>query len=184
MLIAVPLPLVIISRRDLAMDVLEHWQPQIDWTLFEQGCISPDVWDSFRKLILLCHAFKYWNNAARSFRPSRPYFEESTYGRRKRKAADELQRKQLIGHKYRAAFLAAGMIYKIADLVQAREGTADWTLSLALFNSVSEIIDTLQGHERADFSVLAFEQFDVTTEINGGPSEIAKVWKDRAYRTN
>ena len=168
------------------MDVLQFWEPEIDWKEFHQGAISPDVWAKFQELVRLCHAFKYWKDAAREHdrHPSRPdpFYKESAYGRRKRLEEAKFQRDSLKGHMHRAAFLAAGRLWTIIDFVQDRKGTSDWVLSLALVESVGSVVitDTMRGHERAEFDVLAFNKFDASTEIGDDLSEMAARWRSSA----
>jgi hypothetical protein len=162
------------------MDVLEYWQPQIDWGRFNQGPLSSDVWACFCDAVKLCHAFKCWKDAVRLHdrNPSRPYYEESAYGRRKRISEHKAQRETLRGHMLRAAFLAAGKILSIAHMAQRREGTPDLLFSIALIKSVgTEIVtDPMRGHERAHFDALAFQMFDATTELTQNSDEMAERW--------
>jgi hypothetical protein len=128
------------------MDVLEYWQPQIDWDRFNQGPLSSDVWACFCDAVKLCHALKYWKDAVKLHdrNPSRPspFYIESAYGRRKRISEHKAQRDELRGHMLRAAFLAAGKILSIAHMVQKREGTPDWLFSVALIKSVgTEVVE-------------------------------------------
>jgi hypothetical protein len=158
------------------VDVLEYWEPKIDWKLFERGPLSSDVWDNFCAAVRLSNAFKHWSDAARNYRPS----GEGTYGRRKRRSANDTERKGLTGHKYRAAFLAAEKIWGIAHLVQQRKDSPDWMLSLALIKSLGSEFVTyrIRGHEFAHFEVLAFNHFDAASEITQDPDAMAARWQN------
>jgi hypothetical protein len=162
------------------MDVLEYWQPQIDWDRFNQGPLSSDVWACFCDAVKLCHAFKYWKHAVRLHdrNPSRPFYKESAYGRKKRISEHKVQRENLRNHMLRAAFLATGKILSIALMAQRREGIPDLLFSVALIKSVgTEIVeDTMRGHERARFDVLAFQTFDAITELTQNADEMAERW--------
>lgn len=83
---------------------------------------------------------------------------------------------------YRAAFLAAEQLWRIADMVQDREGSPDWNLSIALMQAVGArvILNKVSGHERANFEVLAFDRFDACAELDGTPEVIAARWRTSA----
>jgi len=109
-------------------------------------------------------------------------YTESDYQRRKRHRESESHIKQDENHKYRAAFLAAEKIWAIAGMVQERENTPDWHFSLALIKGVGAkaISNTLTGHERANFDVLAFDEFDANAEVSSDPDGTASRWREAA----
>ncbi len=167
------------------MDVLEHWQPKLDWSLFHQGALSADVWASFSGLVTLCHAFKHWKELVREHdthlsRPD-PFYKESAYAKQKRIDQHKLQKSRLECHMYRAAFLAAGQIRKILELVQQRNSIPDFTLIAALIETVGPqvVANTVSGHESARFELIALNEFDATV-IYGDPIAVANRWRSTA----
>jgi hypothetical protein len=54
------------------LDILEFWQPAIDWERFKQGPVSDAVWDQFKQVVIWCHAFRHWTEDARAKRSSPP----------------------------------------------------------------------------------------------------------------
>ena len=169
------------------MDVLEYYMPDIDWQRFRQGPISDDVWSEFRDVLQLCHAYKHWKDVARVTRRSRPSSSsldrESAYQRRKNREEWKYQIEQDEGHMYRAAYLAAEKIWAIAGMMEGRQDTPDWHFSLALVNSVGLRAGTDTDYERANFDVLAFDEFDADAEVSSDPGAMASRWRDAAgYR--
>lgn len=168
------------------MDVLKYYTPQIDWERIQQGPLSDDVWSAFRDALQLCHAYKHWKDVARETRRSRPgpssLYSESTYQRRKRRREWELQIKQDESHMYRAAFLAAEKLWAIAHMMEGRKDTPDWHFSLALMKAVGAetMTNTLTGHERANFDVLAFDEFNANAEVSSDPDAMASRWRGTA----
>jgi hypothetical protein len=70
------------------MDVLEYWEPNINWELFNQATLHASFWKPFTELVRLCHSYKHWDEAAKYARRERlvrPLYPESRYGRAKRK---------------------------------------------------------------------------------------------------
>ncbi len=167
------------------MDVLAYYTPRIDWERFQRGPISDDVWSAFRDVLLLCHAYRHWKavvtETRRSGPPPPPLYAESTYLRRKRRREWNLQIEQEETHMYRAAFLAAQKLWAIAGIVQGRKDMPDWHFSLALMKGVGEAItNTSTGHERANFDVLAFDEFDANAEVSSDPDAMASRWREAA----
>ena len=168
------------------MDVLEYYTPQIDWERFQQGPISDDVWSAFRDALVLCHAYKHWKGVGRETRRSvpgpSPFYSESAYQRRKRRREGALHIEQNEKRMYRAAFLAAEKFGAIAGMVQGRMDKPDWNFSLALIKSVGAEVIThpLTGHERANFDVLAFDEFDANAEVSSDPDAMASHWREAA----
>jgi hypothetical protein len=97
--------------------------------------------------------------------------------RRKRKQEWQRQNEGHENLKMRAAFLAAEKLWAIAHMVQGRADTPDWHLSLALIKAVPSIMNTITGHERAEFGVLASEQFDASSEVGTDPDAMARRWR-------
>jgi hypothetical protein len=162
-----------------AMDVLEHWRPQMDWSRFKRGQLSPHVWACFCEAVELCHAFRHWKNAEHErwrLTPA-PVVKESDYARRKRNRENESRIKIYESRRMRAAFLARDRIVSITQISLA--DTADWSLSLALIESLGDkvIVDGIRGHERAQFEILAFDEFDADAELAAAPDAIAERWK-------
>lgn len=170
------------------MDVLKHYSPPIDWQAFQRGALSEDVWAEFKDLVLLCHAFKYWQDAAGQRRRERrpvPLYAESDYMRRKGRREWQGGLKKLEGHQMRAAYLADGKLSAIANLGSQRKGTADWNFSLALATAVgTEVLLNPTAYERAPFHVLAFDRFIAADEVQGEPTQMADEWRRRAGMNN
>ncbi len=165
------------------MDVLAYWTPQIDWTRFRQGGLADAFWQRFKQLVMLCHAYKHWddasNEAART-RPPKPFYPESRYGRSKRLAEHARGVEEIRDHKYRAAYLACDKIAELSKLFEV--GTIlspqgpEWRCYLALHFAV----EPLPQHERSHCRAAAFENFDADAELVGEPLEIARRWRHAA----
>ena len=161
------------------MDVLQYWTPQLDWARFDQGPIGDELWNQFKQLVLLCHAYSYWQDAAREqrmTRPSRPYYPESAYMRRKRQQEWKGQIDRCEGHMYRAAYLAAEKTAAMSYLVKNDRTRPDWNLWLALWLALAY----QSNHERARCKAAAFEEFSAEAELQGTAEEIAVHWLVRA----
>ena len=166
------------------MDVLEYYYPKIDWERFSQDSITNDVWSIFCEIIMLCHAYKHWKVVGREHGRQRYqalHYTESTYGRRKRKDERKAEAATFADHRDRAAFLAAERLWKIANLVGDRKDSQDWNLSLALMLAVG--LNNKTKHERANFDVLAFDQFEAMNEVTGDLVAMVEKWRAKAgYR--
>ena len=176
------MPFANLLQANETMDVLEYYLPRVDWDQFSQGPLSDDVWAEFQDLILLCHSHKHWEMAVREARregPGRSMYKEIPYTLRKRRREWVLSIEHSNNHKYRAAFLAAGKICRIASMVQERQGSPDWQFSLALALAVGRhvILNDITGHETAEFGVLAFTAFDGDTEIGNSPENMSEAWR-------
>jgi hypothetical protein len=162
------------------LDVLAYWTPQIEWERFDCGAISVDVWERFRRTVLLCHAIKHWETAIHSKRlePPRHYSfpPEDRVEFRKRQNAWQSEIRDLEGHRNRAAFLASDEVAHISYAgtnasakddasAAAAKGTPDWKLWISAKIAVS-------GRPTS----LAFEAFDADRELAGEPNETAKRW--------
>ena len=70
------------------MDVLDYWGPTIDWTRFDQGDVSDQMWTAFRQLVQPCHCVEHWRESHRALSLTRPpsplYTPESRHYRKKR----------------------------------------------------------------------------------------------------
>ena len=110
------------------MDVLQYWCPHIDWSRFDQGAIPEEMWQRFKQLVQLCHAYRYWEEATRAQRatPPRPFYEESAYKRRKRQQEWKGQIDRCKGHMYRAAYLAADKMAEMSHLVTNDRANPAW----------------------------------------------------------
>jgi hypothetical protein len=161
------------------MDVLEYWRPHIDWSRFDQGAIPDEIWERFKELVQLCHAYHYWQEATRAqraARPPRPLYEESAYKRRKRQQEWKRQIDQCEGHMYRAAYLAAEKMAEMSYLVTNDRANPAWTLWLALWLALAY----QPNHERARCNAAAFGEFRVEAELHGSAEEIAAGWLKKA----
>jgi hypothetical protein len=164
------------------MDVLEHWEPSIDWSLFNQGDLHSALWNPFTQLVKLCHAYKHWDEVAKTVRRERaptPLYPESRYGRTKRK----MEHRGLIrgheDHKFRAAYLAAEKISAMRSLFTvdtpfsfSSEGP-EWKCYLALEFAV----ESRPRHEHGHYRAAAFDTFDANVELIGDPIPIAQRWR-------
>ena len=102
--------------------------------------------------------------------------------RRKRRHEHRYETKGLENHKYRAAFLAAGKLWDIVGMVEKRKASPDWHLSLGLMKAVGarHMMNTMTGHERAEFDVLAFDGFDAGSEVTTDSDAMARRWRAAA----
>jgi hypothetical protein len=162
------------------MDVLEHWQPSIDWTKFKQGPVSDAVWSDFRDLVQLCHAYRHWKEETRTRQaspPVRPMYPESGYKRRKRREERRLEIRRAEDHMFRAAYLAADKLAMMSNWLDrdSEHNAADSKLYLALRFAIAPF-----PHERGRCSAAAFEAFDAASELSSPPQDSANRWLDRA----
>jgi hypothetical protein len=167
------------------MDVLQYYQPQLDWMRFKQGELSDDVWADLCALIVLAHAHRYWKDAVRALRlqrPVSPLYKQSAYQKRKAKGDHQAEIRSLENRYYRAAFLAAGKVMAICSKAHTRTGSADYNLSIAVVKTVGiqVVSNSISGHERAEFYALAFDHFDVTVEEMTSPEKLALRWRVQA----
>lgn len=169
------------------MDVLRIYDPPLEYEKFNQGPISDDVWSSFIDIVRLCCAYEYWSQLARysaRSRPPAPLYDESGYMRRKRRQEHRNETKRYEDHKFRAAFLAAEQLWQLVSLIQDRDGTPDWHLTEALFIAVGiqHLRNPITGHERAEFDVLALNEFDAATGVCSNAETTATRWRIKAGR--
>jgi hypothetical protein len=159
------------------LDVLEHWQPSIDWTDFKQGALTEQTWVIFRHLVQFCHAHEHWQEVVQQIRfaPPRasPYEPESRYLRRKIADDWNLQILHTEKHMKRAAFLTVEKIKEMSHLLSdADKGSPDWNICRALHLSLR--------HQPIRCKIAAFKSFDADSELRGEPLEIARRWSSAA----
>jgi hypothetical protein len=146
------------------MDVLDYWNPPIDWSRFQQGGLSDAMWRHFRELVRFCNAHRHWEEAARQAR--------STRGREQKNAIDECK-----GRMYRAAFRVQEEMSTMATLISDEDvEKPDGVLYFALRRAIAPF----PNHEKARCGAAAVDSFDANQELKGEPPEIAKRWLDRA----
>jgi hypothetical protein len=162
------------------MDVLEYWEPNINWELFNQATLHASFWKPFTELVRLCHSYKHWDEAAKYARRERlvrPLYPESRYGRAKRKQEQATQIGGHEDHKFRAAFLAAEKLDDMRALFTG--GTSftpegpEWKCYVALECA----IESRPRHERGHYRAGAFDTFDASTELVGDSFPIAQRWR-------
>jgi hypothetical protein len=156
------------------MDVLEYWNPNIDWSKFDQGSITDDIWKHFKELVQLCHAFRHWEEATTDIRLSPPrqweWPPESARQFKKRQDQWKAEVRRREGHMNRAGFLADQQIAEMSYLVSKDdEGTSAWKMYFALRVAVAEA-----PHLRC--KAAAFEGFNANGELDGEVAEIALRW--------
>ena len=166
------------------MDVLQYHRPDVDWQKFKRSPLSEDVWGAFRDAVLLCHAFKYWGEAERQGRSTRPRAalrREQVHcaGRGSRSGSSRTRGTRTTRSGQRSSRRRA---WAIAHMVQDRSGTPDWHFSLALIKAVPSIMNTVTGHERAEFGVLAFEEFDAASEVGTNSDAMVRRWRPAVRR--
>jgi hypothetical protein len=167
------------------MDVLEYWHPTIDWTRFDQGDVSDQMWTAFRHLIQLCHCVEHWRESHRALSLTRPpaplYTPESRHYRKKR--LDEWKRPSQAAenHMHRAAHLADDKVAEMSWLVSPHDqGKPDWRLYFASALSIGRSL----GHLRARYKSVAFDQFASNALSDADPSRTASQWLERAGLTD
>lgn len=145
------------------MDVLRHWQPNIDWAQFQQADISDSAWQIFTAVVQLSHAREYWREAAdRAVREPvyRPTHSESAYMNRKRRREKELRIEMLKGHMHRAAYLASEEVAKMSYLPSVAENDgSDHKLYQLLRGAIT------QHYETGNFHEIAFNSFDPSEHL-------------------
>jgi hypothetical protein len=164
------------------MDVLAHWEPNIDWSKFKRGDLHSALWTPFTELVRLCHAYNHWDEVAKSARKERapaPLHPESRYGRRKRK----MEQKWLVhgheDHKYRAAYLAAEKLSEIRSLFTVDDGRfSPEGPEFKCYLALEFAVESRPRHERGHYRAVAFDSFDAKVELIGDPIPIAKRWRE------
>jgi hypothetical protein len=164
------------------MDVLEYWQPSIDWTKFKQGPVSDTMWSDFRELVQLCHAYRHWQEAAQSQQaslPSPPPYPKRNHLRSKRRRERKVENRQIERHMLRAAYLAAQKMAVMSNRLgpDREHPAADYKLYLALLLAIAP----LPNHELARCRAVAFEAFDAASELSGSPQDSARRWLKAGY---
>jgi len=162
------------------MDVLEYWQPTIDWSKFKQGGVSDAMWRGFCDVVQLCHAREYWREAAEKRRLTRlpkSMNRESEYTRRKRRNEWKAQGDRLVGHMNCAGHRIQEKMAQLSTLFEASDqGKPDWTMWFALRLAVRD----QPFHERSRSGAAAFEEFDADEQLHGEPAKIAQRWLSKA----
>ena len=157
------------------MDILEYWHPDIAWYQFDQGPISDGAWDCFKKVVLLCHAFRHWEEDVQRKQLSPPKSKDKRqFEKRREQWESDIRRSEK--HRDRARFLADQKIVELSYLginADGAQGTADWKLWSALRTVVS-------AHPQA----VAFESFDGGREIKDEAAQIALRWLGAARSIN
>jgi hypothetical protein len=161
-----------------AMDVLEYWQPNIDWSRFEQGAIPADAWGFFKRVVQLSHSAQHWSTAVANRRReqvSRPIYPESAYMRRKHVAERRSEITGLETHQHRAAYLAADQLAQMSylDSVVADEG-----FSQKLFWAMRFFCPE-NAYVNGRFDVLAFDAFTSDVDLAGDIREVVSRWEQR-----
>ena len=149
------------------MDVLQYWAPLIDWTLFNQGPISNEVWTKFKQFVQLCHASQHWQ--AELEQQQLPDLSESK-AKGRMDWTDNVNR--CAKHRDRARFLAREKIGQISHLLGERDkGKPDHILWSLLWLSWGCL----------PFNLLALTEFDAVQELQyGDPCEIIGRWLNKA----
>ena len=156
------------------MDVLEYWMPDIDWSRFTSGPISPRMWSAFKDFVQLSHAQIHWAKVVQQIRLSppgpSPFGNETKHQRKNRH--HEWKRKIERAEKpmNRAAFLADQKLAEMSYLISNEdEGKPDHKLYFALRMVIPFQVS-------AKWETVAFISFDGESEMDGEPSEIATRW--------
>lgn len=145
------------------MDVLEYWKPEIDWIAFKQGTISDAIWESFRELVQLCHAFRYWQQSEKSLRGV-PRSRDKLIMQDNRKMLENAT-----NNKLRAAYLASDRMAKISNELSSK-------LDGSLYMRLRIAVDYRQPYERRLWDVLAFDSFDAEQELRKPAEEVVDSW--------
>ena len=160
------------------MDVLEYWRPDIAWSDFDQGPISDEVWDRFKQVVQLCHAFCHWEEDAQHKRlsPPKQYLFPPEDKRQFKKRQDEWKAdiRRSESHRNRARYLADTAVAELSYLgtnaiAGEAEGTADWKLWFALRIVVN-----------AYPPAAALKGFKADQELEGEANEIPVRWLRQA----
>jgi hypothetical protein len=155
------------------MDVLQYWEPNIDWSKFARGDLDSTFWSPFTQLVRLCHAYKHWDEIAKHARRERapaPLYPESRYGKAKRKKEHALLISGHEGHKYRAAYLAAD---KLSSMQSVSPAGPELKCYLALVLAIE-----CRRYESGHYRAAAFDSFDAKVELSGDPLPIAQRWRE------
>ncbi|MCP3476505.1 hypothetical protein NLM33_40560 [Bradyrhizobium sp. CCGUVB1N3] len=163
------------------MDVLEFWRPKIDWANFDQGPVSDAMWNHFRNVVMLCHAYDHWKMAANATRlaPPRSYvgMPETKADQKRRKNEWKRNIDAQEGHMHRSAFLASEQIALMSYLLTDDDkDTPNWKLYFALRTAVAHQLP----HGQARYHAAAFTSFRAAHELEGDPADIALRWLRRS----
>ena len=164
----------------MSLDILEFWEPEIEWARFKQGSVSDAVWNRLRRVVILCHAFRHWDQDAGAKRSSPPrhliFPEESSQDFKGRQAQWKRDIEQSETYKHRAKHLASDEVAKLAFLgtnAEGTKGTPDWKLWYASRLMVA-----------ANPAAGAFDSFDADKELKDEVDVIASRWLKEKGRDN
>ncbi|MBK8157379.1 MAG: hypothetical protein IPK59_00690 [Rhodospirillaceae bacterium] len=162
------------------MDVLNFYMPDIDWTLFDRGDVSTEIWGKFKEVILLCHAAVHWERELKALRGSRPQALPTgtlngsnghMLGQSVHSAIHQIEM-----HMRRANFLATEKILEMGkDVPKKYDGSAGAKLFVALRASVGIQADDCS----AQCISVCFTEFDAQQELAGEPVAIVRRWQER-----
>jgi hypothetical protein len=162
------------------MDVLEYWQPSINWDHFNQGDLHTSFWSIFTELVRLCHSYKHWDEAAKFARRERspaPHYPES----RHRQTKGKEERKRLIDghedHKFRAAYLAAEKLGEMRSLFAVGASFTSEGPEWKCYVALECAIESRPRHEHGHYRAGAFDTFDAKAELVGDAFPIAQRWR-------
>jgi hypothetical protein len=157
----------------MARDILEFWNPRIDWSNFRQGPVSDTVWEHFKWVMVWCHVFRHWDADVEERRRSPPrrtiFPEESDRDFRKRKEQWQRDNARCERYKYRALYHANTKIAEMSHL----DAVAKWTPDAPdqkLWSALRTVM--LNGKPAA----CAFESFDAEQELKDGAEAVASRW--------
>jgi hypothetical protein len=162
------------------MDVLEHWEPDINWDHFDQGDLHARFWKPFTELVMLCHSFKHWDEAAkmaRRQRPSAPLYPDTRYGKEKRRKEHKDEIKGHEDHQYGAAYLAAEKLGEMYSLFARGSPFTRERLEWKCYVALECAIESRPYHKRGHYRAGAFETFNSRSELVGDPFLIAQRWR-------
>src|SRR5208282_5858709 len=141
------------------MDVLQYYDPPIDWSKFAQGPLRSDFWNMFRNVVRLCHAYKHWDEEAKReqrTRPPSPLYPLSRYGRQKQASEKRDAVRRLEGHKYRAAFSVSEVISNMTRLFEIGTTLSPEGPEFKCYRALVLAIEPYPRHERAHCRAGAF----------------------------
>lgn len=164
------------------MDVLKFYMPDIDWTQFDRGDLTTDIWDKFRDVILLCHAAVHWERQLKAIRSTRiqslPQNTTDGSNGHGMEQPDDCAIHEVEMHMRRANFLATEKILEMAkDAPRKYDGSASAKLFVALKASVGILADD----GSAQCVSVCFTKFDARQELAGEPVAIVKRWQERKF---
>src|SRR5580704_4318349 len=162
------------------MDVLEFWQPTIQWNEFRRGAVSESLWQSFCQTVRLCHAACHWERGHREESMAVPRMSlqpretRRDFKNRHREWKREVQRRD--AHMHRAEYLADSKVAEMSHLLRSADpGSADWKLWRALRCTIGR-------RPKMRCKAAAFASFDSVQELEDEWEQIALRWlRDAGY---